>query len=494
MDAAAARVLPAELTEKVWSWVEQRQIQDKHIAALQQNSPLGKILAAGSPTGIATARIIKESIEDTGRHVVHELERFIDALGTIASISPLMGLLGTVLGMIRTFNALTTGGVGQSGGAGRRHRRGADHDRGRPHRGDSRAARLTSTCAAASTSWSCRWRRKPSSWCEAIEASARTAPAQRALSRIMNLQPRAQRRAGSEPDLADRRGAAAADLLHGVDDLRRRIAHPDAVAAGERRSRAADQQKDPIEVTVTASGEYRVNGQTLINTSPATLSAAVSRLAGEARDTPITIRADARATHQSVVTAMDVVGRLGFRAHQHRDRQRAAAMRPADSGASADVIVPIAERSRRCRPTPGRPIGACSAICGRIAACSCSACSARMLFSASMVSFTPFAKLFGDGTFENRDPRTIVWLPLALVALFLLRGLGDFTQTYCMGYVGRHIVKRLREQIFERITAAAGRLLRPQLQRRAAVAPDLQHRADRAGGAPIRSRCRCARR
>jgi ATP-binding cassette, subfamily B, bacterial MsbA len=74
-----------------------------------------------------------------------------------------------------------------------------------------------------------------------------------------------------------------------------------------------------------------------------------------------------------------------------------------------------------------------------------------LLFSASMVSFTAFAKLFGDGTFENRDARTIVWLPVALVLLFLLRGVGDFTQTYCMGFVGRHIVKRLRGQIFDRI-------------------------------------------
>ena len=77
---------------------------------------------------------------------------------------------------------------------------------------------------------------------------------------------------------------------------------------------AAGQKRDPIEVGVTASGEYRVNGQTLINTSPATLSAAVAKVAGEARDVPVTIRADARATHQSVVTAMDVLGRLGFRA------------------------------------------------------------------------------------------------------------------------------------------------------------------------------------
>jgi biopolymer transport protein ExbD len=73
------------------------------------------------------------------------------------------------------------------------------------------------------------------------------------------------------------------------------------------------QQQDPIEIAVTAGGEYRVNGRVLINTSAATLSAAVARLVGESRETPVTIRADARATHQSVVTAMDVVGRLGLR-------------------------------------------------------------------------------------------------------------------------------------------------------------------------------------
>jgi len=106
------RVLPAELTEKVWKWVEQRQIQDKHIAALQQNSPLGRILAAGLANRHRGRDVIKESIEDAGRHVVHELERFLNALGTIASISPLLGLLGTVLGMIRTFNSLSIAGAG----------------------------------------------------------------------------------------------------------------------------------------------------------------------------------------------------------------------------------------------------------------------------------------------------------------------------------------------------------------------------------------------
>lgn len=106
------RVLPADLTEKVWKWVEQGQITDKHIHALQQNSPLGKMLAAGLANRHRSREVINQAIEDTGRHVVHELERFINTLGTIASISPLMGLLGTVLGMIRTFNIIRTDGVG----------------------------------------------------------------------------------------------------------------------------------------------------------------------------------------------------------------------------------------------------------------------------------------------------------------------------------------------------------------------------------------------
>ncbi|MGH8140736.1 MAG: lipid A export permease/ATP-binding protein MsbA [Steroidobacteraceae bacterium] len=74
-----------------------------------------------------------------------------------------------------------------------------------------------------------------------------------------------------------------------------------------------------------------------------------------------------------------------------------------------------------------------------------------IVFSASMVSFAPFAKLFGDGTFTRQDPHMIVWIPVALVGLFVLRGLGDFTETYFMGHVGRHIVTRLRMEVFQRI-------------------------------------------
>jgi len=69
---------------------------------------------------------------------------------------------------------------------------------------------------------------------------------------------------------------------------------------------------DPVVVTVTAQGAYRVNERGLINNSPDTLRAAVLKVAGTSRRVPVTLRADARATHQSVITAMDVIGRLGF--------------------------------------------------------------------------------------------------------------------------------------------------------------------------------------
>jgi subfamily B ATP-binding cassette protein MsbA len=74
-----------------------------------------------------------------------------------------------------------------------------------------------------------------------------------------------------------------------------------------------------------------------------------------------------------------------------------------------------------------------------------------IVFSATMVSFAPFAKMFGDGTFTHKDPRMIVWVPVAFVLLFILRGLSDFTETYFMGYVGRRIVTQLRKEVFERM-------------------------------------------
>jgi biopolymer transport protein ExbB len=106
------RVLPKNLTRQVWEWVSKNQLSHTHIESLHHGSPLGEILAAGLANRHRERDIIKESIEDAGRQVVHDLERFLNSLGTIAAITPLLGLLGTVIGMVKVFAAITTHGVG----------------------------------------------------------------------------------------------------------------------------------------------------------------------------------------------------------------------------------------------------------------------------------------------------------------------------------------------------------------------------------------------
>jgi biopolymer transport protein ExbB len=106
------RVLPRNLTRKVWTWVSKNQLDPAHIKSLQDGSPLGEILAAGLTNRNSDRAIIKESIEDAGRQVVHELERYLNSLGTIAAVSPLLGLLGTVIGMVKVFAAITAHGIG----------------------------------------------------------------------------------------------------------------------------------------------------------------------------------------------------------------------------------------------------------------------------------------------------------------------------------------------------------------------------------------------
>jgi biopolymer transport protein ExbB len=109
------RVLPEDLTARVWTWASNRQLDESHIRALAESSPLGQVLAAGLSNRNRSREIMKESIEDTGRHVVHELGRYLNSLGTIAAITPLLGLLGTVIGMVKVFTAITTHGVGDPG-------------------------------------------------------------------------------------------------------------------------------------------------------------------------------------------------------------------------------------------------------------------------------------------------------------------------------------------------------------------------------------------
>jgi biopolymer transport protein ExbB len=106
------RVVPPELARKIWALVEAGQVSDKIVAALQGNSPLGRLLATGLAHRHRPREVMMERLQDEGRHVAHDLDRFLNTLGTIAGVAPLMGLLGTVMGIIKAFNAIYAGGLG----------------------------------------------------------------------------------------------------------------------------------------------------------------------------------------------------------------------------------------------------------------------------------------------------------------------------------------------------------------------------------------------
>jgi biopolymer transport protein ExbB len=105
-------VLPPGLGEEVRKWAARGQLDPAHLESLRRNSPLGALLASALESRSRPREQARERIEDTGRHLVHRMEKFLNALGTIAAAGPLLGLLGTVVGMIQMFLGILDSGVG----------------------------------------------------------------------------------------------------------------------------------------------------------------------------------------------------------------------------------------------------------------------------------------------------------------------------------------------------------------------------------------------
>jgi len=110
-----SKIVPKHLVAQIYHMRKKNQLDMNAIQSLKENSHLGRVLAAGLMSVKHSREIMKESIEETGRHVVHDMEKYLSTLGTVSQIAPLLGLLGTVVGMIKVFAVITSEGVGNPG-------------------------------------------------------------------------------------------------------------------------------------------------------------------------------------------------------------------------------------------------------------------------------------------------------------------------------------------------------------------------------------------
>lgn len=110
----ASRLAPKALVNDLWGWIKRKELDSKKLRELKDAAPIGRVLAAGLVNAKHGREVMKESIQEEASHVVHEMERFLTALGTVAVIAPLLGLLGTVIGMIKVFAQLQLEGAGNA--------------------------------------------------------------------------------------------------------------------------------------------------------------------------------------------------------------------------------------------------------------------------------------------------------------------------------------------------------------------------------------------
>ncbi|MEZ5572316.1 MAG: MotA/TolQ/ExbB proton channel family protein [Halioglobus sp.] len=108
------KIAPPHLLATVWKQLKHGELDTAKLRTLRQSSPLGRILAAGLANSHHGRDVMKESIQEAASHVVHDLERYLNTLGTVAAVAPLLGLLGTVFGMIDVFAEIMVQGSGNA--------------------------------------------------------------------------------------------------------------------------------------------------------------------------------------------------------------------------------------------------------------------------------------------------------------------------------------------------------------------------------------------
>lgn len=109
------KIAPKHQLAQVWAWIKNNQVNAERLRELKQSSELGKILAAGLSNSRSGRETMKDSIQEAANQVIHSMERYIGTLGTIAAVAPLLGLLGTVVGMIKVFVSIELNGTGNAG-------------------------------------------------------------------------------------------------------------------------------------------------------------------------------------------------------------------------------------------------------------------------------------------------------------------------------------------------------------------------------------------
>ena len=108
------RIAPQNILAQVWTWLKNDQLDSDKMQQLRLSSPLGQILAAGLLNSKYGRSAMVDSIEQASSQVIHEMERYLNTLGTLAAVTPLLGLLGTVVGMIRVFGEIMLQGTGNA--------------------------------------------------------------------------------------------------------------------------------------------------------------------------------------------------------------------------------------------------------------------------------------------------------------------------------------------------------------------------------------------